>query len=152
MRILTKLFGEVELDENKLIHFENGIIGFPYLTDFALVHDEQKGDAAGIKWLQSVQEPGFAMPVTDPLAIVPDYNPVVEDEHLKAAGNLNSEDMLVLVTITVPRDIKQMSINLKAPIVINAAERRACQVIVEEDAYKVKFPVYDILQKAKAGE
>lgn len=152
MKIRSKLFGELELDEKKLIRFENGIIGFPELSDFVLIHDEEKGNGAGIKWLQSVQEPGFAMPVMDPLVLVPDYNPVVEDEHLKAVGELKTDDMLVLVTVTVPKELKQMSINLKAPIIINAAERKACQVITEDDAYKVKFPVYDILQKMKAGE
>lgn len=151
MRINTKVFGEIEIIEEKIIHFPSGIIGFPELTDFALVHDEEKGIGA-IHWLQSIQEPGFAMPVMDPLLVKPDYNPEVDDELLKPIGDLEPEELLVMVTVTVPGDIKQMSVNLKGPIIVNASKRKACQVIVDGGDYAVKFPVYDILNAKKAGE
>ena len=153
MVIKTKLFGEIEVNEDKLIRFETGIVGFPELKDFLLIHDSEN-DKSNISWMQSVQEPAFAMPVINPLFIVDTYNPEIEDELLTPLGNLNQNDMLVLVTITVPKDIKQMTINLRAPIVINGENRRACQVIVEGEKYAVKYPIYDILMaaKEKAGE
>ena len=80
------------------------------------------------------------------------YNPEVEDELIKPIGELLPEEILVMVTITVPGDLTKMSVNLKGPIIINAAERKACQVIVEGEGYPVKFPVYDILNAKKAGE
>ena len=67
-------------------------------------------------------------------------------------GEIKPEELLVLVTVTVPKDLTQMSVNLKGPIIINAAEKRALQIIVEGDEYKVKFPIYDILNQKKAGE
>lgn len=152
MQIKTKVFGEITIDDEKIVQFPKGIIGFPDLVDFALVHDEEKGKGA-IHWLQSIQEPAFAMPVMDPLLVRPDYNPEVDDELLNHIGTLVAEDMLVLVTVTVPKDLTKMSVNLKGPIVINAAERKAAQVIIEGDEYPVKFPIYDILNHMKkAGE
>ena len=152
MQIKTKVFGEIVVDDDKMIYFPKGIIGFPDLKDFALIHDEEKG-MDSIHWLQSVQEPAFAMPVMDPLRVCPDYNPEADDELLNNLGEFKPEEMLVLVTVTIPKDLKQMSVNLKGPIVINAAERKAIQVIVEGDMYPVKFPIYDILnEKKKAGE
>lgn len=151
MKINTKVFGEVDIADEKIIHFPLGIIGFPDLTDFTLIHDEEKG-ADSIHWLQSIQEPGFAMPVMDPLLVLPTYNPEVEDELLKPIGNWELDDVLVLVTVTVPSDLTKMSVNLRGPIVINAEEKKACQVIVEGDEYAVKFPIYDILNAKKAGE
>lgn len=151
MNINTKVFGEIIVDDEKIIHFPSGIIGFPELTDFALVHDEEKGIGA-IHWLQSVQEPGFAMPVMDPLIVCPDYNPEVDDELIKPVGEIDPEELLVLVTVTVPGDLTRMSVNLKGPIIINAAEKKACQVIIEGEQYIVKFPIYDILNARKAGE
>ncbi|MBR5799812.1 MAG: flagellar assembly protein FliW [Lachnospiraceae bacterium] len=152
MTIVTKVFGEVTIDDDKIIQFPSGIIGFPDLTDFALIHDEEKGSGS-IHWLQSMQEPAFAMPVMDPLLVVPDYNPEVDDELLKKIGEINPEELLVLVTVTVPSDITKMTVNLKGPIVINAAEKKACQIIVEGDGYAVKYPIYDILNAMKkAGE
>jgi len=151
MKINTKVFGEVDIADEKIIHFPLGIIGFPDLTDFTLIHDEEKG-ADSIHWLQSVQEPGFAMPVMDPLVVNPEYNPDVDDELLKHIGEWIPEDILVLVTVTVPSDLTKMSVNLRGPIIINAAEKKACQVIVEGEGYEVKFPIYEILNAKKAGE
>ena len=154
MKIETKIFGEIEISEEKIVTFQDGIIGFPEMKRFALLHDEERGAGAGIRFLQSLDEPGFAMPVMDPLVVKPDYDPEVDDELLKNIGDLQPEELLVMVTVTVPKDIKQMSVNLKGPIVINAAQRLATQVIVEGDEYLVKFPIYDILNanKKKAGE
>lgn len=153
MKITTRIFGEMDIDESKIIHFVNGIIGFPELTEFALIHDAERGSKASVRWLQSLQEAGFAMPVIDPLMVVPEYNPQVEDELLKPVGSLDADHLLVLVTMTVPSDLTKMSVNLKAPIVVNAAERKACQIIAEGDEYIVKYPIYDILMSSKkAGE
>lgn len=152
MKIDTKIFGTVEVDAGKIIRFENGIIGFPQLTEFALMHDAEK-EGGDIRWLQSLQEPAFAMPVMDPLILVPDYNPEVEDELLRPLGTLEPDQMLVLVTLTVPSDIKKMSINLRAPIVVHTDSRKACQIIVDDEKYLVKYPIYEQLQAAKkAGE
>ena len=153
MQITTKVFGEITIDDEKIINFPSGIIGFPELTDFALIHDEEKGTDK-IHWLQSLQEPAFAMPVMDPLIVCPDYNPEVDDELLNSIGEIVPEELLVMVTVTIPKDIKNMTVNLKGPMVINAAQRKATQVIVEGDEYQVKFPIYEILnkKKEKAGE
>lgn len=149
MTIQTRVFGEVTIDSNKIIHFENGIIGFPEMTDFALIHDEDQGENAGIRWMQSLQEPNFAMPVMDPLLVKPDYNPVVDDEMLKPIGGLEIDEILILSTVTVPKDLTQMSINLMGPIVINVATRKAVQIILDGEEYAVKFPIYDIINAGK---
>ena len=152
MKIHTRIFGEIEIAEEKIITFENGIIGFPDLKQFTLLHDEARGTDAGIRFLQSIEEPGFAMPVMDPLIVKPDYNPEVNDELLAAAGKITPENLVVLVTVTIPKDLTKMTVNLQGPFVINAEERKACQVIVEGQDYPVKFPVYEILRTRKAGE
>ncbi len=148
MKLTTRIFGEVEIDDSKIIDFPNGIIGFPDLKRFTLMHDEEQGTGT-IKWLQSIEEPGFAMPVLDPLIVCPDYNPQVDKTALKDIGNLDDEDFLVLVTVTVPHDLTKMTVNLKGPFIINVADMKASQTIIDNDDYPVKFPIYDILQKNK---
>ena len=151
MKVNTRVFGEIDIEEEKILTFPAGIIGFPELTQFTLIHDEEKGTGAGIRWLQSLQETGFAMPVMDPLVVKPDYNPEVNDELLEPAGNITAENMLVRVTVSVPTDVKLMTVNLRGPIIINADEKKACQIIVDGDDYAVKYPIYEILQARKAG-
>ena len=149
MKIETRIFGEIEIDDSKIIRFPGGIIGFPEMTDFALIHDEEKGKDAPIRWLQSLQETQFAMPVMDPLIVSRDYNPEVEDELLNPIQIENPEELLVLVTVSVPRDITKMSVNLQAPIIINAENKKAAQVIVDTEIYPVKYYIYDTLQQMK---
>ncbi len=152
MKLETKIFGEIDIEDDKILDFEKGIIGFPDLRKFTLIYDEDRKDGANIIWLQSLDEPAFAMPVMNPLLVKESYNPSVEDEHLKSLGELGEDNLLVLVTVTVPQDIKKITVNLKAPIVINAQKRKAVQVIAEDE--DVKYEIYDILQekKEKAGE
>jgi len=151
MKINTKIFGEIEISEDKIITFESGIIGFPELKKFALLHDEEKGTDAGIRFLQSLEEPGFAMPVMNPLVVKPDYDPEVEDQLLSGLGEITEHNLLVLVTVSIPGDLKKMSVNLQGPFVINIEAHKACQIIIENGDYPVKFPIYDILQAGKAG-
>jgi flagellar assembly factor FliW len=152
MKANTRFFGEIDIEEDKLIHFENGIIGFPELKTFTLIYDEEKKGKASISWLQSMEEPELALPVMDPLDVEADYNPMVEEEFIKPLGEFTSEDLLALVTVTVPKDIKKIAVNLKAPIIINTKTRNAGQLIVEND-YPVKYQIYDLIKKEeKAGE
>lgn len=149
MKICSRVFGEIDIDESKIIHFPSGIIGFSELNDFALLYDEEKGSNAPIRWLQSIQDAEFALPVMDPLIVSKDYNPEVESDLLLPLGEMKEEDTLVLVTITIPKDLTKMSINLQAPIVVNTETRKAAQIIVNADKYPVKFYIYDILKELK---
>lgn len=151
MIVNTRIFGEIEVGEDKTIHFEEGIIGFPDCKNFTLIYDEEKGERRSICWMQSLDEPEFALPVMDPLLVKEDYNPMVEDELLKSLGNLNEENLFILVTVTVPQDIKEMSVNLKAPLIMNVDERKGSQIITEDDL-PVKYKIYELLQARKAGE
>ena len=149
MKITTRVFGTIEIDDDKIIHFPAGIIGFPDMNDFALIYDDAKGKNAPIRWLQSLQEPEFAMPVMDPLLVVSDYNPEVEDELLTPLGDMIPEETLVLVTVTVPKDLTKMSVNLQAPMIVNVQTQKAAQIIINTEKYPIKFYIYDILQKMK---
>lgn len=150
MQITTKVFGEIVVDDDKMIHFPKGIIGFPDLKDFALIHDEEKGSDS-IHWLQSIQEPAFAMPVMNPDLVVAEYSPNFAADLLKPLGdNLDSENILMFVTVTVPKDITKTTVNLKAPIIVSVENRKAVQLISDDDAYSVKHAIYEQLMAQKA--
>lgn len=149
--IVTKLFGEIGVDKDKIIYFQDGIIGFKNLKQFLLIHDSENVDSK-ITWMQSVDEPAFAIPVIDPLIVKKDYNPIVEDELLECIGKIVDNEIFVLVTLKVPKNIKDMSVNLKAPFVINPNTQKGCQLLVQNDDYMVKYPIYEIINNRKEGE
>lgn len=154
VEVNTRLFGKIDIDDSKIITLDKGIIGFPDLKKFTLIFDSEKENEGtpGIMWFQSMDEPQFAMPVIIPNYVVPDYNPIVNDELLEGLGELNEKNIYVITTISVPEDIKNMTVNLKAPIVINTETLKGAQIIVENEDALVRFPVYDILKAAKEGK
>lgn len=146
VELTTRVFGKIAIEEDKVIRFEQGILGFPELKDFTLIYNLDKGNESGIKWLQSLQEPGFAMPVMNPELVVEDYCPEFDREYLKPLGeSLKQDDTLLFVTVTVPKDITKTTVNLKAPIIVNADTRKAVQLISDEEKYSVKYAIYDDL-------
>ncbi len=153
MKARTRLFGEIDIAEDRIIVFENGMVGFPDMKRFTLIKDEDRQGSGGIMWFQSMDDTQFAMPVIVPNEIVPDYNPTVNDEYLTGLGELTEDNTYVLVTVKVPKNIEDMSINLRGPIIVNTDTLRAEQVVVEDD-YELNYKVYDILKqrKEKAGE
>lgn len=152
MKVNTRLFGEIDIADDKIIEFPDGIIGFPDLTKFTLIYDKDENQKSrSLMYLQSMDEPQFAMPVVMPNDIFPDYNPTINDDLLEDVGDLTPTNTYVLVTITVPQDITKMTVNLKGPFVINTDTLKGVQLMVEDDV-SVKEPVYEVLKSRKAGK
>lgn len=152
MLIKTKCFGDVDVAQEKIIRFDNGLMGFEDYKEYTILFDSEKKAGKTIMWLQSVEEQALALPVIDPMLITEKYDPIVEDELLSSIGEIEEEDLLILVTLTVPGDITRMTANYKAPIIINAGTLKGVQLIAENEDYLVKHPVYDILKSRKDGE
>ena len=87
MKVDTRWFGTIDIDDEKIITFDLGVIGFEDCKKFTLIYDVDKGDEASIMWLQSLDEPELALPMLKPELIKEDYDPIVEDEMLKALGS-----------------------------------------------------------------
>ena len=148
MRIQTKWFGEIEIDKDKVITFDRGIIGFDEFKQFTIVYDAQKDAQSSTMWLQSLDEVSLALPVIKPELIFEKYDPIVEDELINSLGeNIKDAELLVLVTLTVTQDIKEMTCNLKAPIIINVETMSGVQLIADNDDYMVRYPIYNILEQ-----
>ncbi len=149
MQIESRIFGSIEIDEDKIITIPDGIMGFEQYTGYTLAYDSEKESKNGIMWLQSIEEPSLAFPVMDPALIIEDYSPMIEDEWLAPIGHFESDDELCLFNIlTVPSDIENMTINLKAPLIINTNTKKGCQLIVNND-YSVRYKIYDIIRSMK---
>ena len=153
MRAITRLFGEIDIEEDKIITLDKGMVGLPEYRKFALIFDEEKGiEKSSIMWFQSMDDPETAFPVMQPNTVKPDYNPTVSEEQLSSLGDLNDENLYVLVTLTASANIEDTTVNLKAPIVINTETKKGCQIIIEDD-YPIKYKIYDAVKaKKKAGE
>ena len=149
MLVKTKHFGEIDLDDSKIITFDDGLIGFEENKRYTILFNNESKRKGTISWLQSLDEPMLALPVVSPVVAMADYNPIVEDEVLAPLGELNDENLVILLTLTVPSDLTKMTVNLKAPIIINADTRKGCQAIAENSDYVVRYGIYKELKEVK---
>lgn len=149
MLVKTKYFGEINLSEDKIITMERGMFGFEEYKKYTILYDSEKEGRPNVSWFQSVEEPSLAFSVINPMAVMEDYNPIVEDEILKGLGEITEENIVVLLPLTVPQEVTNMTANLKAPIIINADTRKGAQVVVENEEYEIKYKIYDILKRKK---
>src|SRR5699024_5788132 len=97
---------------------------------------------------------GFALPVISPYIVKEDYNPLVDKELLRYLQEGQEEDMndslLILLSLTIPKNMKDISVNMKAPFIINSHTKKGIQVIAENDDYQIKHKIYNILQSKNA--
>ena len=135
MKIGTKYFGNIEIGEEKIIHFENGVLGFEDYKDYTILYDNEK-EKSFFSWLQSTEESSLAFPIVNPFNVVESYNPQINDDMLGSIGGISDEDTVVFLMATIPEDVKQASVNMKAPLIINASSRKGVQVIAEGQEYE----------------
>ncbi len=151
MIINSRLFGEIEIAEDKIITFTAGIMGFEEYKTYTILFDSER-EKNTVMWLQSTEDAELAFPVMDPMKVCEAYNPVVEDEWLAPLGEVKDDSEYYLLSVlTVPSDLAKMTINLKAPIIVNMNTMKACQLIVNNEEYSVRYNVYDYIQKMKEG-
>jgi flagellar assembly factor FliW len=134
MKINTTRFGEIEVEEDKLINFPLGVPGFTHLKRYFLIDYRDP-----IKWLHAVDDPDVAFIVTDPFALFTDYSITVADEVEELLGIKDAGDTVVLVILTVADNI--LNANLKAPIIVNASNLKAAQIILEDERYSFRVPL-----------
>lgn len=141
MKIVTRDFGEVEINEQTIINMPTGIMGFEDTTRYTLI--SPLGEDTFPMWFQAVDaaEPCFV--VYDPWQIYPDYRFELDDETQKMLGVDKDKDgdaLRLLAVAIVPDDYKKTTINLRCPIVINTKTNVAGQMLLED--YEFKYPVY----------
>ncbi len=138
MKLQTKNFGEIEVNENETIIFENGIPGFEDKTKFTLITNS---DNQAFCWLQSLEDSSLAFVLLDVGSVMPEYNPQIESNNLNDIGKIDN-NLLIYNVVVIPEKAEEMSVNLKAPIVINTDSRKGKQVIVNNDEYAVKHYIF----------
>jgi flagellar assembly factor FliW len=145
MKLNTKHFGEIEVLDDRCITFENGLPGFDDVHRFILL--DSTDPESPFKWLQSVDVPQLAFAIANPFMIKPDYDIEISDETVKGIEIENAADVAIYSIVIVPDDISRISMNLKAPIVINSKNRRGMQIILDTEKYNVRHYILDEIQK-----
>ncbi|GAB6100039.1 flagellar assembly protein FliW [Halanaerocella petrolearia] len=139
MKFETTRFGEIEFKEEEVIEFVVGPYGFEDEKQFTLIDN---GEDAFF-WLQSITNPDLAFVVTEPWSFYPDYEFEIGRELEGMLELEDKEDVLVINIVTVPENLQDITMNLKAPIIVNKKNQIAKQFILEDKDYPVKYPLIE---------
>jgi flagellar assembly factor FliW len=139
MFINTKFLGDIEIDKKDIISFEHGLPGFNTLHDFALLPVE--GNAA-LSYMQSIQEVNVCFILMNPFLIIEDYEIDISDETVTDLIIEKPEDICLYSILTITENIKDITANLAAPIIINTVNNKAVQEILNDNRYRIKYKVY----------
>lgn len=143
MIIETRRFGSLEIEEKDIIFIVGGMLGFEEQKRYVILdHDKE----TPFKWLQSVEEPDLAFVVLEPFIFYPGYEFDLSDEDVRELELAKPEQAMVLTVLVVPEDVKKITANLRAPIVINLSNKKGKQVILTDDRYPVKYPLFQAEQ------
>ena len=145
MRINSKPFGAIEVDERQRLHFPHGILGFENLSNFVLLDASQPP----FYWLQSLDEEAIAFVLIDPKLFKPDYLPEVAAEDLEEIEITDPSDQLVFAIVTIPEKQEMMSANLQGPIIINKRTKTGRQSISKNPRWQVKHFIIEELEAVR---
>jgi flagellar assembly factor FliW len=135
VRFDSTRFGTLDLDDEQLVEFPSGLIGLGG-SRYALVATDPDGP---FRWLQSLEDPDLALPVTNPFLFFEDYAVELSDADSARIGTDDPGAVDVWVTVRAAADAADVTVNLQAPIVVHGG--RGFQVINEASNSGVRTPL-----------
>lgn len=142
MEISTKRFGVVEIEDDLILDFPDGLLGFSDASRFALIHPS---DDSSLLWLQSIDDPNLAFVVADPTDFVPDYTVSTRPEMASDLGlkpETLDQDWQPLVICN--RSEGWLTGNMLGPLMIHVESRRGLQVVLTDQKWGTKHPLLDL--------
>ena len=136
MKTETKYFGPVEYEQEEVISFPSGLLGFEEEKDFLML--PFAGSQGNLFCFQSLKTPPLAFIAMNPFSLDPTYAPVLTPEELKLMEVETSQELCYYVLCVVREPVSESTVNMKCPVVINDQSRRAAQVILEQGDYTMR--------------
>jgi flagellar assembly factor FliW len=137
VKVATKAYGLIDVDERQKIIFPQGLFGFEKLKDYLLLDAERQP----FYWLQSMDEEDVAFVLVNPFLFRPDYEVNISNEELDEIGIRSPEKALILSIVTIPPDGNPMTANLQGPLIINRDTRMGKQAVLTDDRWKTKHDI-----------
>jgi flagellar assembly factor FliW len=135
LKIKTAHLGEIEADESRIIEIRGGILGFEDQTRFIMIDDNE---STPFMWLQSLDREATAFIVINPFLVVPRYAPEISDNDGRSLELNDPAQAMVIAIATLRRNPFRISVNLRAPLIINPAKRIARQIVLEDAQWQIQ--------------
>jgi flagellar assembly factor FliW len=144
VKVNTKAFGPIEVNERQKITIPQGLFGFEDNIEFVLLDAEQP-----FFWLQSIDDEEIAFVLINPFLFRKDYEVNISNEELSEIGITSPDNALIFVIVTIPQDGSPMTANLQGPIVINKENMTGMQAILSDAKWRTR---HDIMAEMNMGK
>lgn len=141
MKIQTERFGELDVANDRIITFKRGIPGFEEFKQYALIPADPKEETPFF-FLQSVEEGAISFFLVDPFAFFKKYDVKLEEQVVGRLELVEPSDAVVLTTVTVQGEMTNATTNLKAPLIINNKKQQGVQIVLNNNEYQIKQPLF----------
>jgi flagellar assembly factor FliW len=146
MNVQTTRFGAVEVDDERIVSFPAGLLGFSSYKRFALLQPDDEGV---FFWLQSVDAPELAFVVTDPSLWAPGYEATIRREQMEELELDRLEDAQVFVIVN--KYDRTLTANLQGPLVVNVRNQRALQLVLAEKRWATRHEIVQLSEPVHAA-
>lgn len=147
MKVTTTRFGELDIEEGKVIHMPEGMLGFVE-KGFILLTPENLGPFC---WLQAVDNPDLAFVVADAKNCAPGYTFALTAEESRALELSERSEAIFLLVVTMAPEPRDITVNLRGPIVLNPERLIARQIVIEGEKYTTRHPFFETSEKKQSG-
>ena len=137
MKVSTKAFGPIEVDDKQKVSIPLGLFGFEETTEYVLLDAEHEP----FFWLQSTKDEEIAFILINPFIFRKDYEANLINEDLSEIGLKSPENALIFVIVTIPLDGSPITANLQGPIIINKENMTGMQAILSDAKWKTKHDI-----------
>lgn len=137
--ICTSRFGEIPIENERIITFPEGLLGFSDYREYILI---QHAEGSPFFWLQSADHAELAFVVIDPLLLKTDYLQELNSQDQQLLADFGMANTQVLALVTIPADnVERMTVNLLGPLLIDNRTRTGRQIILSTSAYGCRHAI-----------
>ena len=147
MLVETKYFGALEIAEERVLTFPEGLFAFEEKKRYILLDHQDEENP--FWWLQSLDDPNLVFVLLNPFLFKPDYEFDLSPEDVEALALQKPEDAMVFCLVVIPQDLQKITANLLAPLLINAKLKKGKQIVLFHTNYSTRHLVMNELQKNK---
>jgi flagellar assembly factor FliW len=144
VKVTTKAYGLIDVDERQRITFPAGLFGFESFREYVLLD----ADRQPFYWLQSLDVEEVAFILVNPFLFRPDYEVDISDDEMREIGVSSPEKALIFSIVTIPAGAP-MTANLQGPLIINRETRMGRQAVLADPRWKTKHDIMTELAAAK---
>ena len=145
MKVNTKAYGEIDVDEKQKVTFPEGLFGFEEINDYVLIDAEHQP----FFWLQSIEDKEIAFILINPFIFRKDYEVNISNEEVGDIGIDSPDKALIFAIVTIPQDEGSMTANLQGPLIINRDSMTGKQAILSDNRWRTK---HDIIAELNTGK